>query len=94
MIKTVSFGADRVKKARIQTLKADCETLGMKETKQLDDFLTRLNEIGTNIRAHGEKVEEAYVVKNCFEQSHKNSSKLFQHLNNLEIYMRCQLKRQ
>lgn len=35
----------------------------MKETEQLDDFCMRLNGLVTNIRALGETIEEAYVVK-------------------------------
>lgn len=37
-IKTLSLGADKAKKARIQTLKGEFETLSMKETEPLDDF--------------------------------------------------------
>lgn len=62
-IKSVCLRDDRVKKARVQTLKDDFEILCMKKTEKLDKFLTRLNEIVTNICALGEKVEEAYVVK-------------------------------
>lgn len=62
-IKTVHLGAEKVKKAKAQTLKAEFESLVMKETEQLDDFCMRLNGLVTNIRALGEKVEEAYVVK-------------------------------
>lgn len=62
-IKTVSLGADKVKAARAQTLKGEFESLKMKETEQLDDFYMKLNNLVTNIRALGEKMEEAYVVK-------------------------------
>ena len=62
-IKTVHLGADKVKKARAQTLKAEFESIRMKETDLLDDFCMRLNSLVTNIRALGETVEEAYVVK-------------------------------
>ena len=37
-IKTASLGADRVKKAKAQTLKAEFESLSMKDSEQLDDF--------------------------------------------------------
>ena len=62
-IKTVHLGADKVKKAKAQTLKAEFESLTMKETEQLDDFCMKMNGLVTNIRALGEKVEETYVVK-------------------------------
>lgn len=62
-IKTMSQGADRVKKARIQTLRAEFEVMSMKDSEQLDDFYMRLNGIVSNIRALGEEVKESYVVK-------------------------------
>ena len=62
-IKTMSQGADRVKKARIQTLKAEFEVMSMKDTDQLDDFYMKLNGLVSNIRALGEEVKESYVVK-------------------------------
>lgn len=62
-IKTMSLGGDRVKKAKVQTLKVDFESLNMKETEKLDDFCMKLYGMVTNIRALGETMEEAYVVK-------------------------------
>lgn len=62
-IKTVSLGADKVKKARAQTLKGEFESLRMRDGDLLDDFYMKLNGLVTNIRALGEKMEEAYVVK-------------------------------
>lgn len=62
-IKTLCQGADRVKKARIQTLKTEFESLQMKDNDQLDDFCMRLNGLVTNIRALGEEINESYVVK-------------------------------
>lgn len=62
-VKTMSLGADRVKKARIQTLKAEFEFLVMKDTELIEDFCMRLNGLVTNIRALGETVDETYVVK-------------------------------
>ena len=57
------LGADKVKKAKAQTLKSEFELLKMKDTEQLDDFTMRLNGLVTNIRALGETIVEAYVVK-------------------------------
>lgn len=56
-------GADRFKKAKVQTLKTEFETLSMRENEQLDDFYLKLNGIVTNIRALGEEMKESYVVK-------------------------------
>ncbi|XP_074377775.1 uncharacterized protein LOC141719299 [Apium graveolens] len=62
-VKTMCLGADRVKTARIQTLKAKFETLSMKDTESLDDFCMKLYGLVTTIRALGEEVKEAYIVK-------------------------------
>lgn len=62
-IKMMCQGAERVRKAKLQTLKIEFETLGMKETETLDEFCLRLSGLVTNIRALRERVEESYVVK-------------------------------
>lgn len=62
-MKIMSLGADKVKKARAQTLKGEFEALIMKDTYQLDEFYMKLNGLVTNIRALGDKMEETYVVK-------------------------------
>ncbi|XP_074374773.1 uncharacterized protein LOC141715191 [Apium graveolens] len=62
-IKTMSQGADKVKQAKVQTLKAEFEVLTMKEADQIDDFYMKINGIVSNIRALGEPVVESYMVK-------------------------------
>ncbi|XP_074341887.1 uncharacterized protein LOC141679283 [Apium graveolens] len=62
-VKTMSLGADKVRMAKAQTLKCEFETMSMKDTDQFDDFYLKLNNLVTNIRALGEKMEEVYVVK-------------------------------
>nr|GEV49336.1 retrovirus-related Pol polyprotein from transposon TNT 1-94 [Tanacetum cinerariifolium] len=57
------IGAERVKTTKVQTLKAEFETLSMKDTEIIDDFAIKVNNMVSNIQALGEKVEEAYVVK-------------------------------
>ncbi|KAL8102842.1 hypothetical protein AgCh_027386 [Apium graveolens] len=52
-----------VKKMKVQNLKAEFESLTMKETEQLDNFCMRLIGLVTNIRALGENIKETYVVK-------------------------------
>ncbi|XP_074363781.1 histidine-containing phosphotransfer protein 1-like [Apium graveolens] len=56
-------GADRVQKAKMQTLRSEFEALNMKETENIDDFSLKLNNIVSNIRALRDKVEESCVVK-------------------------------
>lgn len=62
-IKVMCMGAERVKTAKVQTLKAEFEALNMKDSDNLDDFCMKLNGIVTNIRVLGEKMDETYVVK-------------------------------
>ncbi|KAL8089642.1 hypothetical protein AgCh_039213 [Apium graveolens] len=62
-VKMMCLGAEKVKMARAQTLKGEFEGLVIKETDQIDEFYLKLNGLVTNIRALGEKMEEAYVVK-------------------------------
>lgn len=62
-IKTMCLGAEKVKTAKIQTLKAEFENMSMKDTDMIDDFCLKLNGLVTNIRTLGETVDEAYVVK-------------------------------
>lgn len=62
-IKTMCQGAEHVKKAKVQILKGEFESLCMKDGEQLDEFCLKLNGVVTNIRALGENIEESYVVK-------------------------------
>lgn len=62
-VKMLRQGAERVKKAQVQTLKAEFESMTMKDTDSLDDFHLKLNGLVTNIRVLGESVANAYVVK-------------------------------
>lgn len=55
-IKTLCQGADRVKAARIQTLKSEFEAMTMKDEETVDEFHMKMNEIVSNIRALGEKL--------------------------------------
>ncbi|XP_074363070.1 uncharacterized protein LOC141703437 [Apium graveolens] len=62
-IKIMCLGADKVKKAKAQTLKSEFESLKMKDTEMLEDFCMKLNGLVSKIRALGETIAEEYVVK-------------------------------
>ncbi|XP_074359819.1 uncharacterized protein LOC141699913 [Apium graveolens] len=62
-VKVLCQGAERVKAARIQTLRSEFEAMIMKEGESLDDFCLKLNGLVTNIRTLGDEMAEAYVVK-------------------------------
>nr|KAJ0210782.1 hypothetical protein LSAT_V11C400185190 [Lactuca sativa] len=62
-LKTMYVGADRVKVARIQTLKAKFKALCMTETKSVDDFTTKVTNTVSTLCTLGDKVDESQVVK-------------------------------
>ena len=62
-LKTMFMGADRVKAARIQTLKAEFESLNMKESEGVDEFAAKVSNIVSTMRTLGDTVTESYVVK-------------------------------
>ncbi|XP_074373459.1 uncharacterized protein LOC141713783 [Apium graveolens] len=62
-VKNLCQGSDKVKAARVQTLKSEFKTISMKESEQVDDFYMRINGLVTNIRTLGEEMSESYVVK-------------------------------
>ncbi|XP_074326762.1 uncharacterized protein LOC141664707 [Apium graveolens] len=62
-VKKMCLGVDRVKRARVQTLKAEFESLNMKDTESIDDFSMKLNGLVTHIRTLRENITGAYIVK-------------------------------
>ncbi|GJR90263.1 zinc finger, CCHC-type containing protein, partial [Tanacetum coccineum] len=60
---TMHMGAERVKEAKVQTLRSDFEVIRMKDSESVDEFAMRLNTIVTGIRTLGDTVEEITVVK-------------------------------
>ncbi|XP_074326879.1 uncharacterized protein LOC141664824 [Apium graveolens] len=62
-IKTMCMGVERVKEAKVQTLKGEFESLIMKETDKIEDFCMKLSGIVINIRVLGETMEESSVVR-------------------------------
>lgn len=84
-IKTVSQGAERIRKARAQTLRAEFEALTIKDSDRIDDFYTKINGIVSNIRAFGEEISTHTWSNSCCELYEQNSCKLPPHLNKLVI---------
>lgn len=82
-LKMMFMGADRVKAARIQTLKAEFESLIMKDSEGVDEFAAKVNHLVSTMRTLGDKVEEAYVVKKLLRAV---SSKFLQLASTLEQF--------
>ena len=62
-IKTNRLGDDRIKEARLQTLKSEFDRLKMKDIESIDDFALRMTTIANGIRGLGEKFDETNAVK-------------------------------
>ncbi|XP_074322922.1 uncharacterized protein LOC141659890 [Apium graveolens] len=82
-LKMMCLGANRVKKARAQTLRAKFENLSMKDADVVDDFTLKLNGIVTNIRTLGETIEESVIVKKLLRSV---SSKFLQITSTIEQF--------
>ena len=77
------MGADRVKAARIQTLKAEFEALSMKEVEGVDEFTVKVINTVSTLRTLGDTIEESYVVKKLLRVV---SSKFLQIASTLEQF--------
>ncbi|KAJ9542022.1 hypothetical protein OSB04_028528 [Centaurea solstitialis] len=62
-IKSRNVGADRVKKARLQTLTSEFESSKMKETGTIDEFSSKLPGIGTVSASLGGTISQEKLVK-------------------------------
>lgn len=62
-IKTMHLGIERIKEAKIQTLKSGFEIMRKKEAETTNDFVVRLTGIVDKICALSDKVKDTYVVK-------------------------------
>eukprot|EP00253_Pinus_taeda_P009659 PITA_09659 len=63
ILKTAYQGMEKVKTAKLQMLRRDFETLSMKESYIIDSFFTQVIGLITQIRSHGEILEERRIVE-------------------------------
>jgi gag-polypeptide of LTR copia-type len=56
-------GAEKVKKVRLQTLKAEFESIVMKESEFIGDYLTRILAVVNQMKSLDEKIEDVRVVE-------------------------------
>lgn len=57
-LKTLHVGADRLKEARMQTLKSEFENFHMRDNDSIDDFAMKMTMLVNQIRRLGDKMEE------------------------------------
>ena len=62
-LKIAYQGIEKVKKTKLQLLRRDFETLCMKESDNIDSFFTHVTGMVTQIRSHGETLEESRIVE-------------------------------
>ncbi|XP_060201928.1 uncharacterized protein LOC132630362 [Lycium barbarum] len=56
-------GSTRVKRAQLQALRKDFETLEMKEGEFVTNYCARTMEITNKMRFHGEKIDDVFIVE-------------------------------
>eukprot|EP00253_Pinus_taeda_P007976 PITA_07976 len=62
-LKTAYQGMEKVKTAKLQLLRRDFENLCMKESNNIDSFFTHIIGLITQMRTHGETIEERRIVE-------------------------------
>eukprot|EP00253_Pinus_taeda_P013979 PITA_13979 len=62
-LKTAYQGMEKVKTTKLQLLRRDFENIYMKESNNIDSFFTHVTSLVTQIRSHGEILEERWIVE-------------------------------
>lgn len=60
---TIFKGMDRVKRIRLQTLRADFEAVQMKDGESISDYYSRLLVIVNQLKRNGEKIEDIRIIE-------------------------------
>ncbi|GJZ11723.1 hypothetical protein Tco_0546482 [Tanacetum coccineum] len=71
-LKTRFLGVDRVRTARLATLKRELESLRMKEGEFVDDFASKLTGLASKARSLGYELEEVDLVKRLLDSMPKS----------------------
>ena len=92
-LQTMHVGVERVKEAKVQTLKSEFEAIRMKDGESIDDFAMKLTMIVSNIHPLGDVVEEISVVKKFLRAFPQGSSKLLPLSSSSATSRTCRLRR-
>jgi hypothetical protein len=71
-LKTRYLGVDRVRTARLATLKRELENSRMKEGETVDEFVTKLTGLASKARSLGHELEEVDLVKRLLDSMPKS----------------------
>ncbi|KAL4585341.1 hypothetical protein LXL04_009959 [Taraxacum kok-saghyz] len=66
------LGVDRVRTARVATLKRELEGLRMKEDETIDNFVTKLSGLASKARSLGYEIKEGDLVKRLLDSMPKS----------------------
>ena len=66
-LKTRYLGVDRVKKARLQTLKSEFEALRMKQSDSIDEFAGQISGLASKFSGLGTTLEDTALVKKLLD---------------------------
>ena len=62
-LEKVFKGTDRVKQVRLQTLRGELESMKMKESENVSDYITRVQTVANKLNQNGEMLPETRVVE-------------------------------
>ncbi|XP_020092040.1 uncharacterized protein LOC109712710 [Ananas comosus] len=63
ILTTVFTGDDKVKRIRLQKLRAECEAIRMKESESVADYVSRILVIANQMKRNGEELNDERVVE-------------------------------
>ena len=62
-LEKVFKGTDRVKQVRLQTLRGELESMKMKDSENVSDYITRIQTVTNQLNRNGEMLPETRVVE-------------------------------
>ncbi|XP_074342644.1 uncharacterized protein LOC141680273 [Apium graveolens] len=63
ILENVFKGADRVKQMRLQTLRGELESMKMKESESVSDYIMRVQTVVNQLNQNGEKLSDTRIVE-------------------------------